>query len=214
MLGKYLYVYVVDRDFGFAPNPFFGTCTLATCKPQIRKGACVGDWVMGVGGGRLNATGKCIYLMMVTKKMTFDEYWVHDDFQIKKTCRNGSRLRMVGDNIYHQENGEWVQEDSHHSMPNGTVNRENLNRDTGTTDQVLISDHFYYFGASAINVPLESINYTNIRSHRKIKIDTNVKSFIDKIESDNQTNLNIIVADPFQFDNAHKRVDQSNSRIT
>src|SRR5712671_5339411 len=33
-----LYSYVVARDFGFAPNPFFGVCTLATCKPDIRKG--------------------------------------------------------------------------------------------------------------------------------------------------------------------------------
>lgn len=32
-----LYSYVVAHDFGFAPNPFDGLCTLATCKPDIRK---------------------------------------------------------------------------------------------------------------------------------------------------------------------------------
>src|SRR5882762_6472831 len=44
-----LYSYVVARDFGFAPNPFYGFCTLATCKPRIRAHACVGDWVLGTG---------------------------------------------------------------------------------------------------------------------------------------------------------------------
>ena len=53
-----VYMYVVDRDFGFAPNPFHGVCTLATCKPAIRKGARVGDWVIGMGGSRSQCDGK------------------------------------------------------------------------------------------------------------------------------------------------------------
>ncbi|MCY4463553.1 MAG: hypothetical protein OXC26_24640 [Albidovulum sp.] len=56
-----MYIYVVDRDFGFAPNPFHGVRTLACCKPGIRSPAQVGDWVFGVGGKRLNATGRCAY---------------------------------------------------------------------------------------------------------------------------------------------------------
>ena len=36
-----VYMYVVDRDFGFAPNPFHGVRTLATCKPPIRKGVAL-----------------------------------------------------------------------------------------------------------------------------------------------------------------------------
>ena len=32
-----LFSYVVARDYGFAPNPFYEMCTLATCKPRIRK---------------------------------------------------------------------------------------------------------------------------------------------------------------------------------
>jgi len=45
-----VFIYVVDRDFGFAPNPFHGYCTLATCKAKIRNQARVGDWVIGNGG--------------------------------------------------------------------------------------------------------------------------------------------------------------------
>lgn len=32
------YSYVVARDFGFAPNPFNGFLTLATCKPKSENG--------------------------------------------------------------------------------------------------------------------------------------------------------------------------------
>ena len=212
MLGHYLFVYVVARDFGFAPNPFNGYCTLATCKPGIRNSASVGDWIMGVGGSRLNAAGKCIFLMKISEKLTFGQYWNSLRFESKKVCRNGSRLRMVGDNIYHKENEKWIQEDSHHSKPDGSPNQVNIDRDT-KSDKVLISNHFYYFGEAAIDVPLKDINYKNVRSHRKIKIDKSIKSFIDKIEKANQANLNIITADPFEFNDAHKRVDQSNSKI-
>jgi len=38
-----LYLYVIEHDKGFAPNPFFGACTLAACKPQIRESAVVGE---------------------------------------------------------------------------------------------------------------------------------------------------------------------------
>jgi Nucleotide modification associated domain 2 len=40
-----VFSYVVTHDKGFAPNPYFGFLTLATCKPQIRKSARVGDWL-------------------------------------------------------------------------------------------------------------------------------------------------------------------------
>lgn len=42
------YSYIVARDYGFAPNPFYGICTLATCKPIIRKHCEVGDYVIGL----------------------------------------------------------------------------------------------------------------------------------------------------------------------
>ena len=40
-----IHSYVVRYDSGFAPNPFYGYCTLATCKPNIRRSADIGDWV-------------------------------------------------------------------------------------------------------------------------------------------------------------------------
>ena len=60
-----LFVYVVRYDSGFAPNPFFGYCTLATCKPGIRKGAQEGDWIAGVGSKQKGQTRKLVYAMKV-----------------------------------------------------------------------------------------------------------------------------------------------------
>ncbi len=84
---KFLYIYVVTRDFGFAPNPFHGYCTLATCKPGIRRVAQVGDWVMGVGGSRLHAAGRCIYLMNVSEVLPFDTYWSDNRFRVNTTAK-------------------------------------------------------------------------------------------------------------------------------
>lgn len=213
---KFLYIYVVERDFGFAPNPFHGCCTLATCKPRIRKFAKVGDWVMGVGGRRLNATGKCVYLMKVSEVSTFDEYWLDKRFAVKKPHRNGSLVMMVGDNIYHQDNvtNKWLQEDSHHSNPDGSPNIENLQIDTGATN-VLISFYFYYFGSSAPNIDLESIGYKNGRGYRKMSFNSEaVVNFVQHIESEYQRDRNIVQADPFDFHKASQRVDQSTRIIT
>ena len=40
-----LFAYKMTHDTGFAPNPFWGCLTLATCKPKIRESKRPGDWV-------------------------------------------------------------------------------------------------------------------------------------------------------------------------
>jgi Nucleotide modification associated domain 2 len=70
-----LFSYVVARDYGFAPNPFFGVCTLATCKPGIRGAAEVGDWVVGTGTATRKRAGYLVFVMNVEEAMSFDEYW-------------------------------------------------------------------------------------------------------------------------------------------
>ena len=137
-----LYSYVVARDFGFAPNPFYGSCTLATCKPRIRKVAAIGDWVIGNGPKPLGLDDKLIFAMEVTEKMSYDQYWNDKRFKSKKPFLDGSLKQTYGDNIYHKENDEWCQANSHHSYGDGSINYYNLNRDTGC-DQVLISTNFY-----------------------------------------------------------------------
>lgn len=209
-------MYVVDRDFGFAPNPFHGSCTLATCKPVIRRTARTGDWVIGMGGARLKATRRCIFAMRVTKKLTYNEYWSNREFLDKRPVRNGSRKMMVGDNIYYFDQGarEWQQADSHHSNADGSVNRSNLERDT-QSDSVLVSEHFYYFGKEAPHVPkalLNKLGYRNQVGHRVFD-DTEAERLIEWIEKSFRGSLNQVSGDPFDFDDSQKRYSAGTNRV-
>lgn len=150
-----LYSYVVVRDFGFAPNPFSGSCTLATCKPKIRGNASLGDWVIGVGAVSTGRQGDLIYAMKVGEALSFDEYWNDPRFEVKRPVLSGSLKRAYGDNIYHKEAGAWIQADSHHSFPGGRANLENLKRDV-SADRVLVADEFYYFGDRRVAVPMSA----------------------------------------------------------
>jgi Nucleotide modification associated domain 2 len=179
-----LYSYVVVRDYGFAPNPFHGYCTLATCKHVTRRVANVGDWVVGTGSAQRHRTGQLICAMRVTERTTFDVYWADPRFALKKPDLTGSRMRAYGDNIYHHDqHGEWVQEDSHHSLPGGQINPVNLDDDT-KTDQVLISSEFWYFGRDAPLIPAQfrGIGTENIcasRGHRTNFTPEFVEGFLD-----------------------------------
>lgn len=149
-----LYSYVVTRDYGFAPNPFGGYCTLATCKPDIRRVASVGDWVLGTGTTNAGLQEHLVYAMRVTETLTYDQYWTDARFAVKRVDRAGSRKRLFGDNIYHHNpvTGHWIQEDSHHSRSDGKPFKINVGHDT-RTNRVLISDDFVYFGGAAIALP-------------------------------------------------------------
>ena len=151
-----LYSYVVARDYGFAPNPFYGFCTLATCKPIIRKTANVDDWVIGTGTGskRWNLRDKIIYGMRVTDVLTFNEYWKDPRFQQKKPYLIGSKKQAFGDNIYFRDSktGQWCQENSHHSHKDGSPNQYNIIHDT-QVDRVLISSDYVYWGGVGPNNP-------------------------------------------------------------
>lgn len=148
-----LYSYVVARDFGFAPNPFFGFCTLATCKPIIRKHASVGDWVVGTGAKvAYGYSGRLIYAMQVTEVLDFDKYWNDPRFIQKRPNLTGSLQVLYGDNIYHRDGKRWIQADSHHSSEKGRLNKENLEWDT-SVDRLLIASKFVYWGRSAPTIP-------------------------------------------------------------
>ena len=178
-----LYSYVVKIDDGFAPNPFYGYCTLATCKPRIRNPAQVGDWILGTGSKQKQRQCTLVYAMRVTKKMSYDDYWQDQRFEEKRPNLYQSIRKSRGDNIYHRNSltGEWIQEDSCHSRDDGTPNQDHISRDT-KADHVLISDDFIYRGGGpAIVVP--KFNGKTVchagAGHRSNFDDVTVKSFID-----------------------------------
>ena len=168
--------YVIVRDYGFAPNPFGIHCTLATCKPKIRRVAQVGDWIFGISP-RCGIIGNdLICAMKVSQKITYNDYWNSIDFQYKKPLMNGSLKQMYGDNIYHSDNdGVWYQANSHHSYEDGSINFNNLNRDKEGM-YVLISEIFYYFGGYPLEIPFGMKNDFSVGiGHRRVNEESALK---------------------------------------
>jgi Nucleotide modification associated domain 2 len=160
-----VFSYVIEHDLGFAPNPFHGVCTLACCKPEIRKKAQIGDLILGMGAVRPRLSGHLCYWMWVDEILTFDEYWADPRFRRKRPVVSATTYLRYGDNIYHHEpdDPQFRQEDSFHSLPDGALSIGNRKRDTGKTDRVLIGRRFTYLGRSGIPVP-ESLKCFRIRS--------------------------------------------------
>nr|VFK21808.1 MAG: hypothetical protein BECKLPF1236A_GA0070988_103183 [Candidatus Kentron sp. LPFa]VFK34939.1 MAG: hypothetical protein BECKLPF1236C_GA0070990_103153 [Candidatus Kentron sp. LPFa] len=186
-----LFSYVVARDYGFAPNPFFGVCTLATCKPRIRKAATIGDWVIGTGSKKNDRQGVLVYAMGVSEVMMFNEYWSDERFLRKIPNLRGSKKQAFGDNIYYRNSdGQWHQAESHHSYP-GRPNPHNIRNDT-QTDRVLIGEEFGYWGGSGPEIPQKFRDYHGAdicagRNHKNQFPDELVTEFIEWFRSLKQT---------------------------
>jgi hypothetical protein len=212
-----VFVYAVSYDLGFAPNPFGGLCSLACCKPNIRQRASGGDWIIGLTGANLKPEKRCVFGMLVTGDMTFDEYWVHPDFATRRPKRNGAMKKQVGDNIYHRVTADapWVQEDSAHSLQDGRQCSLNTEHDT-RINRVLLSDRFIYFGASAPLVPPDILNrlgYTkNARDYRRFDVNE-ARALIDWLEPQLDARPNAVLDDPIDFDSSSKRFSASLRRM-
>lgn len=149
-----VFSYVVRVDSGFAPNPLFDVCTLATCKPRIRNTAQVGDWILGTGSKTHGRGGCGVYCMRVTEAMSFEEYWADPRFTCKRPVFAGGRKERQGDNIYFRaaDEDDWFQAPSRHSHEDGSPNERHIERDT-RSNRVLISDDFIYWGGTGPEIP-------------------------------------------------------------
>lgn len=168
-----LWSYKVTRDYGFAPNPFFGTLTLACCKPNIRKRAHPGDLVVGCGSAELKLRGHVIFAMRIAEMLPFQEYWDDPRFARKRPFFTAGRAQAYGDNIYHHDDqNRWIQEDSHHSLIGGAWNDLNAKRDL-QADAVLISTDFVYWGNQTPLIPAYLRNhggedlFADVRDYRR-----------------------------------------------
>lgn len=178
-----LHSYIVAYDSGFAPNPFNGFCTLATCKPDIRQHAALGDWIIGTGSNRegVRRGGFLVYAMRVQEALTFAEYWNDPRFARKKPNLGGSYRMACGDNIYspNPAEGGWNQLNSYHSRNDGSPFQKHINRDT-SVDRVLVSQDFVYFGAEGPEVP-EALRDAGLvlagRGRRKITETAKIAAF-------------------------------------
>lgn len=159
-MSQSLYSYVVAFDSGFAPNPFYGVCTLATCKPPIRKSAKIGDWIVGTGSANRNIGrgGYLVHAMQVTDTISIEEYWSDNKFQCKKPVLTGSWKTAAGDNIYEPKvEGSFAQLDSYHSEPNGSPRSDHIAKDT-RVPRILLSENFVYFGGEGPKLPTKFLS--------------------------------------------------------
>jgi len=148
-----LFSYKMTQDRGFAPCPFGGFLTLATCKPQIRLYKNIGDWIAGFTAKNLNSEYLMIYLMKIEKKITFYNYWNNKIYEIKKPkLHSNNRMDVVGDNIYKPNTDDPVELDNFEQIENLFHKTKNKESDLSGV-YVLVSNIFYYFGSNPIKIP-------------------------------------------------------------
>jgi len=177
-----LYSYCLRYDHGAAPNPFWEICTLAICKPAIRRTAGIGDWIVGLGSANSpvgNVSDSVVYAMKVTDKRGF---WGYDLFCQSNypgkipDWRNSDFKRRVGDCIYDFSNG---------NLPKIRLSvHDEQNRKTDLSgEHILISNHFYYFGNKPEKLPesLRSIIH-NQQGHKAGSNQPYLEEFIEWIE--------------------------------
>ena len=162
-----LYSYKLTDDTGFAPNPFWGFLTLATCKPGIRQSRGPGDWIAGFTSATLNrdAVGaeRVVFLMHVDEKLTIEEYFYDSRFlrKVPEIKSNTASLR-VGDNIYRPSKRgaikpgdfEQIENPHHYDGKSNCGPAESKARDVSGRF-VLVSSRFVYFGRDALEFPSE-----------------------------------------------------------
>lgn len=181
-----LFSYCLPFDDGAAPNPNGGVCTLAICKPRIRSAARVDDLIVGTGAryARRGTTsqdmsGRLIYAMRVTQKMSMEEYDRYTQAYLpEKTpdLASDDWKRRRGDSIYDFSTGRPVQRPGPHG-------RGNVNTDL-RGKYVLLSREFVYFGANAIPLPEHLLAIAqNRQGHRSTLNQPYLESFVEWIES-------------------------------
>lgn len=154
-----LFSYKMTHDTGFAPNPFWGYLTLATCKPGIRQSKGPGDWVAGFTSKTLckDRVGeeRLVFLMLVDESVPFADYFTDPRFQSKKPVgRPAPGVYKCGDNIYrpHPPNAHGLVEFD--QLPNCCHRASEKERDLKGRN-ALIATCFVYFGRMALAVPTE-----------------------------------------------------------
>lgn len=193
-----IYSYKIDHDYGLAPNPFGKYCSIAVCKPNIRKSKNldIGDWIIGTGSKSLskssgfNSVRKLIYAMRVSEIIDLNSYWHDPRFEYKKPVMYGTLATMFGDNFYYlDENENWVQQDCAHRNIDGIYNDEHIRKDTGGKN-ALISELFYYFGENAPQIPENLVDVCHTTQGVKfVKPDVLAISFLEWLQNNFQPGL-------------------------
>ncbi len=179
-----LYSYCLLYDSGAAPNPYWNICTLVICKPQIRRVAKVGDWVVGLGSKNSelgNISNKVIYAMKITQKLTMQEY---DRYCLSKLTgkipdwQSNDYRKRVGDCIY-----DYSLSKKYPLQREGVHDETNSDTDL-KGEYALLSNHFWYFGKNPELLPNNLLNISHSSPGHKSKANTSFTTqFVHWIES-------------------------------
>ncbi|WP_405243736.1 Nmad2 family putative nucleotide modification protein [Lentisalinibacter salinarum] len=169
-------------DSGFAPNPYYGYCTLAACTPNhMRANLVPGDIIAGVESDSLirrrrqllgpdTTEARClIYYLPIAEVLDLDSYFRDPRFTRKKP-EPGSRsfARRTGDNVYFEDGRRGLR-----SLPgNSHDNPEQRHQDIrGNRVYISAKDEFFYFGDAEVPLPQPFERYLpkghGIRYHRQ-----------------------------------------------
>ena len=201
-----LFAYKMTHDSGFAPNPFWGYLTLATCKPKMRAHKHPGDWIAGFTSktlcGDWVGDERLVFLMKVEEKVALADYFEDPRFESRIPRQSpAANVYRCGDNIYRplvpnaRDAGDFEQ------VPNSHHGPEEKDYDLSGR-HALIARRFAYFGAEALRVPRDvrpnvptgqSAHGTETRDR------TRVQGFIDYVFS---AARNPVMARPHQWPRA------------
>lgn len=186
-----LFTYKVAHDGGSAPNPFHGVCTLAICKPAIRRVAKPGDVVVGLGCGSESA--RVVYCMLVEGTIAWSAYIAAchgrgavaapgvDAQSWKKKIPSGGQ--DPGDCIWTEQAYYADARDSW----SGHGGQDDFARDVVDGKNVLFGTAFWYFGkgdANAVLLPDDLSAIIPGRGHRSNANEAFRPRFVDFFNSE------------------------------
>lgn len=165
------YRYVVDHDYGHAPNYDAPVVTLALCKPSIRRRAAVGDLIVGFQGRKVGGDPHAVrWAGIVSERLPFADYWNDTRFDSKKPTSTNR-----GDNIYFDEGGRLRQ------IWNRIHSPADAKKDLGGTYVLCLERAWRFDSRTAQRMPAEidlSIALPFRRGHRVTSLS---KSQLDRI---------------------------------
>ena len=177
------YFNILKVDTGYAPNPFYGVFTLACCRPEIRRAAGVGDWVVGIT--RKHLGNDIAYMMRVDEVLAHADYFRDKRFTAKKPDFSTKEfIDTLGDNCYRPlpDGGYQQLPCRHYNFENNCESVKDRIHDTDGVN-VLISWHLTYYGEHpepldkaiygfAIPARFNRVNFTPDQEEQLLKLVT------------------------------------------
>jgi hypothetical protein len=169
-----LYTYKVQYDGGSAPNPYSGTCTLAICKPAIRRTAKKGDVIVGFacksnGDNEL----RIVYCMVVDEAIEWTDYI--------ERCESGQEGSLSGKIPKNDRDpGDCIWKRSTPHDPRASWSRHDASdfcRDVERGERVLLSRTYWYFGSASLVCLEDQMLPALGRGHRSTSNDDRRESF-------------------------------------